>query len=287
MKLIHTNNLSDQISYTSVSIVDTNCDKKEVHANSLILNNEQFIFKFATTKWDLHSCYELRHLVYCEEKGYERRSMAGLEFDEFDDSSIHCMVIEQRTMQLAATARIITSECSNGELPVEYMGNYGSHIRIKEQIAKNRKLTCEFSRMAIHPEYRRPLRRDQTENDSIIDSNDYLLHALVTFMFSTAEKFGFSTVFMATEPKVARFVSMFGVPLEVMSSPFFFKGTRRIYSLSIENVRSTLPHKAIQLKSQLDGVIHKFLQYSSVCFRSQCQFNHSLRKLDIIANAVT
>ncbi len=107
-------------------------------------------FKKTTDNKELTEIYKLRYKVYCDEWGFERPGdhPGGLETDEFDESSVHFVAINESSRELIGTIRIILN--SEKGFPIE------RHCRIDSDMAAvNRERVGEISRLAVSKEYRR------------------------------------------------------------------------------------------------------------------------------------
>lgn len=112
----------------------------------------QFKFKKVTGKDELMEIFKLRYKVYCEEWGFEKpeEHIGKVEFDEFDEHSVHFAAEERNTNQLIGTVRIILN--SEKGFPIERRCEIDTNL---SHIERDR--VGEISRLAISKEYRRRL----------------------------------------------------------------------------------------------------------------------------------
>src|SRR5690554_4311475 len=60
---------------------------------------DEFSFNLAITPFEKERVYRLRYEVYCDELGYEKPADSSnkLEYDVYDQHSIHCLIEHRRT----------------------------------------------------------------------------------------------------------------------------------------------------------------------------------------------
>lgn len=75
--------------------------------------SDELEIEIATTHEQLLSAQRLRHLVYCEERGFEP-GVNGLEQDEFDAVSAHVLVRSRSTRNVLGTVRIVLPTADAG-----------------------------------------------------------------------------------------------------------------------------------------------------------------------------
>lgn len=99
--------------------------------------------------------YQLRHKVYCEELGFEQANANGFEKDQFDSSSIGCIVSHKNLQSSVAGLRLIRPNYINGRLTLPCLlaleKNYPNDLTAYEfDLSKS----MEVSRLAIVNEFR-------------------------------------------------------------------------------------------------------------------------------------
>ncbi len=94
--------------------------------------------------------YQLRHQVYCLEKGFEEAGHFenGLEKDDFDGQAVHFIVQDQLTLEWVATLRIVLPE--KHKLPITEIVNG----ELSFDMAANSGVVAEISRLSILSNYR-------------------------------------------------------------------------------------------------------------------------------------
>jgi N-acyl amino acid synthase of PEP-CTERM/exosortase system len=128
--------------------------------NLLDLFNEHFEVVTADTPDRLRECYRLRYEVYCKEgiiPGFPPEDYPdGLEYDHYDERSVHSLLIHKPSLQVAGSVRIILTDRENpGEkLPLEEIaGDSLFRNRIPyEHMLRSR--LGEISRLILVPKFR-------------------------------------------------------------------------------------------------------------------------------------
>ena len=99
--------------------------------------------------------YKIRHNVYCEELGFEPIKKSGLELDEFDAFSMHCLIQHVSSKNYAGTVRIVRPTKPEQQLPIEkYCLNSITHDELNPANFA-REDVCEVSRLAVPKAFRR------------------------------------------------------------------------------------------------------------------------------------
>lgn len=109
----------------------------------------------------LQQAQRIRYDVYCKEFGFEREENcpAGLEQDEYDAASVHCLVIHKATNRAAGCVRLVKVPRAQPELLLPLEKHCG-HSLNHETLHPSRMLRltiCEISRLAVHTQFRRRL----------------------------------------------------------------------------------------------------------------------------------
>jgi putative hemolysin len=75
---------------------------------NLQIEAEDFLVKIAESSEDRTKAQKLRHLIFLEE-GLGQTHDSGLDFDEFDNSADHLMIIDKKTNEAVGTYRLLHS----------------------------------------------------------------------------------------------------------------------------------------------------------------------------------
>ncbi len=124
--------------------------------NYLDTFNKYFEMIPATTHVLKIEVYKLRYQVYCIETGFlnSEKYPEGIEFDEYDQQSIHYLIRHRESGMYAATTRLILPDEENPEklFPIELHSKIDNYAAIK-QIPRN--TLGEASRFCVSKEFKR------------------------------------------------------------------------------------------------------------------------------------
>ena len=111
-----------------------------------------FQLVLANTPDLLQEVYRVRYQVYCIENQFEDQNPHGLERDEFDDHSVHSLLVDAASHRSVGTVRLVMPRSESGLLPFhrvcEGAGRFNSDLLPY-------KTTAECSRFAISKTFRR------------------------------------------------------------------------------------------------------------------------------------
>jgi N-acyl amino acid synthase of PEP-CTERM/exosortase system len=192
--------------------------------------------------------YRIRHAVYCEELGYEAVRNDGLEFDDFDAHSIHCVLQAKEGGEYVGCVRLVLVRPDDPPLPFETLCGQSIDRSIVDLQTLDRTKIAEVSRLAVISEYRR--RRGEQNQPVGIDESDfgsterprfpYIAVGLYLGMLVLARRHSIETVFMLTEQRLARQLSRLGVNLERIGTPIEHRGQRYPSRMSVPHVIENL-----------------------------------------------
>lgn len=118
--------------------------------------NEYFKIVPAVTDELKKEVYKLRYQVYCLETGFEdpEQYPDGMEFDEFDSHSAHCLIYHRKLGVYMATTRLILPDANNLDklFPIEIHSQIDNFDAL-EHISRNH--LAEVSRFCVSKEFRR------------------------------------------------------------------------------------------------------------------------------------
>lgn len=167
--------------------------------------------------------YRLRYQVYCIETGFEdpARHPLQLEYDEFDDDSIHYLIRHKRSNTYAATTRLILPNAENPlqAFPIEL------HSQIDNQAALEnvpRLKLGEVSRFCVSKEFKRRKKEIGTLAGISADTEDHFTEderrsfphitlALIACLVKISAKHDIEYWYAVMEPALLRFLSALGI----------------------------------------------------------------------------
>jgi N-acyl amino acid synthase of PEP-CTERM/exosortase system len=193
-----------------------------------------------------HAVYRIRHAVYCEELSYEPRRPDGVEFDEFDRRSIHCLLQSVRNGDYVGCVRLVLPDAADplSELPFQRLCGATLDPALVGAALRDRAKIAEVSRLAVVSEYRR--RRGEQKAPLAMDESDfgtpdrprfpYIAAGLYLGMIAQARRQGVETLFMLTERRLARQLSRLGVNLQRVGPAVEHRGLRYPSMMSVSEV---------------------------------------------------
>lgn len=232
--------------------------------------NQYFDLVLANTPESLKTCYRLRYDVYCKEAaipGFNAENYPdGLEQDQYDERSLHCLLIHRPTERVAGTVRLVLHALDNHfTFPIE------KATRL-EVLPRHR--IGEVSRLIVAPDFR--MRKGETRQlqgvapeleDSAHKNGRRDPHAkwngpdlrnavprrrfphpvlgLVMGLVQMSFEENLSYLYAGMEPACARFLRSFGIDFAPISPIIDFYGPCKGYLCYIpailENVYQTDP----------------------------------------------
>jgi N-acyl amino acid synthase of PEP-CTERM/exosortase system len=190
--------------------------------------------------------FRIRHAVYCEELGYEPIRDDGLESDDFDRRSLHCVLQAIATGEYIGCVRLVLAQPDNPavELPFETLCASTLDRTMIDPRQLDRSSIAEVSRLAVIARYRR--RRGERGVPIGIDEGDfgsperprfpYIAAGLYLAMLAQAKRHGIDTLFMLTERTLGKQLSRLGVALRPIGPPIEHRGLRYPSVMSVQEV---------------------------------------------------
>jgi N-acyl amino acid synthase of PEP-CTERM/exosortase system len=190
--------------------------------------------------------YKIRHDVYCKELGYETTRPDGLECDEHDASSVHCLLETVDSAEPVGCVRLILVNPNEPQspLPFERLCEGTLDRSAIDMVRLDRAKIAEVSRLAIVSRYRR--RRGEDKVPIGIDDSDfgtaerprfpYIAAGLYLGMIAQARHHGLEMLFMLTERRLARQLSRLGVKLQTIGEPIEHRGVRYPSMMRVQEI---------------------------------------------------
>ncbi len=192
--------------------------------------------------------FRVRGDVYCREFGYERPEdcPGGLEIDEFDRVSQHCLIMHRNTLTPAGCVRLVeaTQRGPKGSLPMELA--VGAAMRRGPLHPDNVpfKRRCEISRLAVHTRFRRRA-NEQISPMGDLGSLDFSEREVRTFPLLSVALFlaatslvarsGRDHVYAMMEPRLERLLRRSGLNFDRISDVMDYHGLRAAYHIHIRD----------------------------------------------------
>jgi len=229
-----------------------------------------FKVSLATTPEEKQAVYRLRYRVYCEELEYEQAESFPdkLEHDEFDDRSLHCLVIHRRSGLAAGCVRLVRALGDNNHtpLPIEKHCAHSLDPATVGFMKHNRGTICEISRLAVDGRFRRRFGEDRSQLGEL-DALDFChqelrtfsLVATASFMAATAltELTGCNNIFAMMEVFLPKVLARSGLHFERAGQEIDYHGWRAPYFITtqtaIEHMRPELKDFYFDIYRSLSG----------------------------------
>ena len=104
--------------------------------------------------------YRIRNDVYCDELNFLDTGHNGLEVDDFDKYSTHCLIQHIPTTRFSGTVRVVRPETNQHSIPLQkYCSESISKDKINPKDFAPHEI-CEISRLAVPKDFR----KRQTDN---------------------------------------------------------------------------------------------------------------------------
>jgi N-acyl amino acid synthase of PEP-CTERM/exosortase system len=191
--------------------------------------------------------YRIRHQVYCEELKYEPERPDRRESDEYDAHSLHCLIRSVKTRQFIGCTRLILCRPDDPHYPLPFEKTCAEALdrAIIDPQALSRGRIAEVSRLAVVSQFRTrrgerdtpaPL-SDESFGTGINPRFPYIPVALYLATTELALLHGVHTMFLLTEPRLARHFAKLGVNIIQIGDEVEHRGVR---VPSVVNVRKII-----------------------------------------------
>lgn len=217
----------------------------------------------ADTEELLKKVYQLRHQVYCEELGYEPQRASRLEFDEYDQRSIHCLLFHKSSQTYVGCVRLILADHQKPDapFPFELTSSKSLNWDFASPAGTSRLKYGEISRLAIIAKFRR--RRGEA---SQADGGGKIGHAhadddrrhfpsvglgLYFAISAIGLDKGLEGVFAMMEPRLARQLRRFCLLFEQIGDAVEHRGTRAPFFISRDNLFKNLNSECRELLASI------------------------------------
>jgi len=195
-----------------------------------------------------HHCYRIRHEVYCRELGYEPTNQAGMEFDEHDEYSLHCLIRATHTNQFVGCARLVVADPGNPGIKLPFLTACAGTLApgVDEFIHQNRHRVAEVSRVAVIPPYRRGKTDFKVSASHAKPSGrhrlPHLTLGLYLAMTALARQRGIQHLFFLIDRNMATSLEHQGWDMRQVGEPIEHNGHRIPYLVSLEhNIKRMSP----------------------------------------------
>ncbi|AWL11669.1 hypothetical protein HMF8227_01188 [Saliniradius amylolyticus] len=189
--------------------------------------------------------YRIRHNVYCDELHFEPQRQSGMETDEFEPQSVHCLIEHWPKHRFAGTVRVVRSHSSQELLPLEKFCSDTLEQATLKPSQFHRDEVCEISRLAVPASYRRrTMDQYKGAETGVINEDTYSETELRCFPFiavglylaaaSVMVNLGIRHCFVMMEPRLARSMNFVGIRFQQVGPVTEYHGKRAPYYIEPE-----------------------------------------------------
>lgn len=216
-----------------------------------------FKLELAISEAQKKEVFRIRHRVYCEEFKYQAvdPSGNGLETDEFDSDSMHCLITHINSNTSAGCVRLVPAleSVENGLLPLEKYCKQSLNQPLIDSMKLKTASVCEISRLAVDSTFRRRDGESLTRfgeinglNVSDEERRSFSLIAIACFLAATVmtDMAHRTNVFAMMEPFLPRLMHHSGIEFQRVGKDMNYHGIRAPYFITtqsaIEHMRPDL-----------------------------------------------
>ena len=212
----------------------------------------------ASTESLLDQAFRLRYQVYCLERGFEDAAANpdGRERDEFDDHSVHRLLVHAETGLIVGGVRLVLPRRDRLQscFPIQGFCQLGP---LQPALAEGLSGTAEISRFCVSKAFRRLLPKGRTRGLSQaarLDVDPAAFLPLMTLELMNAviqmsEENGITQLCAAMEPSLLRLLSRLGLEFTPLGELVSFHGVRQPCYANIDALW-------VSLKEQNEDVWH-------------------------------
>lgn len=196
--------------------------------------NQRFAVVTADTPALQEQAYRLRYQVYCIENSFENQEDHPLEqeLDEYDDRSVHSLIIDRPSQMITGTVRIILPDQNAAEksFPIQ---NVCSHPLLQSHRLLHISRSAEISRFAVSKEFsrraadRRPARRHTDFSNERRASMPNITLGLMNAVVRMSVEHGVAEWFAVMEPTLLRLLARFGIYFSPIGPMVNYHGMRQ------------------------------------------------------------
>lgn len=205
--------------------------------------NQRFAVITADTLALQEQAYRLRYQVYCIENSFENPLDHPLEqeMDEFDDRSVHSVIIDRPSQAVTGTVRIILPdpEAIEESFPIQRVC---SHPLLRSHRLLHTARSAEISRFAVSKEFSRrsadshpSLQHTDTRNERRSAMPNITL-GLMNGIVRMSVEHGITEWFAVMEPTLLRLLARFGIYFSPIGPMVNYHGMRQPCYAIVENL---------------------------------------------------
>lgn len=211
-----------------------------------------FYFDFVRTLEQLRQAQHLRYEVYCREFKFEQEEdcPGELEQDEYDAHALHGLAFHRATGEAAGCLRLVTVSPDRPDLLLPLEKYCGDSLYPDSELHPTRiprETSCEVSRLAVHPYFRRRRGESETrlgapdmqfEEPSDLERRTFSLLSvsLICAAPAMALLIGRPNLFIMIEGWLATLLRRMGMPLVQIGKTTDYHGQRTAFFIRAEEI---------------------------------------------------
>lgn len=185
----------------------------------------------------IEAVYRIRHEVYCRDLGWEPVREDGLEMDDYDRHSVHCLLRSRGTAEPVGCTRLVLARPEDPSylLPFEHSCRDVIHRDECDPSTLPRDDVAEVSRLAVIGRFRQ--RKGETAKPvSVADEDFESRSGIPRFPFipvslylgaaAIAQRLNIENVFVLTEPRLASHFARIGFDIRPIGGEIDHRGIR-------------------------------------------------------------
>ena len=229
---------------------------------------ELFEFTLALDALSVKMVYQIRHDVYCRELGWEAVREDGLEMDDYDRHSVHCLLRKRGTGELIGCSRLVLArpEEPSSPLPFELSCRDAIHRDQFDPAGLPRSEVGEVSRLAVMSGFRQ--RQGESQEPVSVAERDFesrggqprfpfIPMSLYLGAAAVARRLNVENVFVLTEPRLATHFARLGFGIHPIGDEIEHRGVRVPSVLSSSKVVNNLRPLIQPLYAVIDRLVNR------------------------------
>jgi N-acyl amino acid synthase of PEP-CTERM/exosortase system len=211
------------------------------------------VIRAATPKL-VREAYRLRYQVYCVERPFEdpEQHIGACESDDYDDRSIHTLLLHRRTGEIAGTSRVILPDHRRSRpLPMATLLQGSDRRRFDRFPVAH---TAELSRFAVSKQFRRRRDEEHLGDEALIETERRLMPfitlGLIRGMFDICLEHKITHLAAVMEPPLIRILHRLGLDFTHIGGIVMHHGLRQPCIASLDDL--------IQRSRENDSIVWQY-----------------------------
>ena len=218
-----------------------------LHTASTVNTFQQlFDVQLADTETLRRRVSQVRYQVFCEELGFAMTHRDGHEQDDYDASSLHCLIHHRPSAADIGCIRLVLPGPRGGGLPFEKFGVQHIDRKLLDWRKLDPTRCCEISRLAVVSAFRRPALVPSLRSATDLNQPHTLkrlpavAQALYQSVIALILAREFESMFMVGEPRLQRHLASCGIPMRQISPTFEYFGPRAVFVIDNSSLKQAV-----------------------------------------------